>query len=98
MKISFLRKSSFDSLGRQEINVSRTFSFLGDRFRGRKSNLNLQISLHKILTEILHQSRLTNKHECKVIASSSKFSKISFKQSVGSGQDIFFKKNISKKK
>ena len=47
--------------------------------------------------EILHQKRLTSKHECKVILSSSKFSKISFKQSTGSGQ-AFFKKIFQKKK
>src|SRR5581483_5619450 len=48
-----------------------------------------QISLHKILTETSHQRRLTNRHECKVHLSSSKFSKISFKQSTGRKQAIF---------
>src|SRR2546423_4342288 len=87
MKISFLFKSSFDSTERQEINVQRIDDA---NSRLRAFGITLQIFLHKILTEILHQRRLTNKHECKVILSSSKFSKTSFKQSTGSEQDIFF--------
>src|ERR1051325_11976763 len=81
MTIPFLRKSSFDSLERQETNVLR---IADDRrcisvFKIQPLFITF---FHKILTEILHQSRLTNKHECKVIMSSFKISKISFKQSV----------------
>src|SRR5256714_15610969 len=97
MKISFLFKSSFDSTERQEINVQRIDDA---NSRLRAFGITLQIFLHKIRTETLHQRRLTNKHECKVILSSSKFSKISFKQSSGRRRAILFsaiqKKNNNK--
>src|ERR1043165_5896957 len=55
--------------------------------------------LHKIRTETLHQKRLTNKHERNPTLSS-KYSKISFKQSAGSCRSIlllmFNKGNILK--
>src|SRR5687768_14866494 len=92
MKISFLCKRSLDSLGRQEINVLR----IADATFKLVEYLKLQASLHKILTEILHQKRLTNKHEYKEILSSSKYSKTSFKQSTESRYAILFCKKKRK--
>src|SRR5437762_6301510 len=96
MKITFLFKSSLDSLGRQATNVLRiAASTDGSLFRLLEKRSKLQTFLHKIPTESLHQRRLTNKHECKAILSSSKISKILIKHSVESWRDIvFFKKKF----
>jgi hypothetical protein len=74
MKISLLLNNSFDSLGRQAINVLKNDNHIF--FSGQSIILilsSLPTSLHKILTEIPHKRRFTNKHECNVVTSFSKY-------------------------
>ena len=92
MEIPFSYKRFLDSSGRQAIRV-----FISDDEhsrsqceRGKANFEDFKAFLHKILTETLHQRRLTNRHDPKEISSFSKYSIISFKQSVGSRKDIFF--------
>ena len=74
----FSRKKFFDSSGRQANKVLKIDSVI--RERGRKS----QIFLHKIEAAGTHQRRQTSKHERNDSLSSSRYSNIFKRQSVGS--------------
>jgi len=86
MKILFLNKSSFDSLGKQAINVLRID--VAECFQ--QESLKSKTFFHKILTDISHQRRLANRHECNEVYLSLNIQKFHLNNQLEADKPFYF--------